>query len=593
MDAGELSKAIEDYRVSKIDRAILLSGEWGSGKTYYVKEKLAKKKKYIYVSAFGLKDVSELDLSILTGAPWNSFKPERKKAINKAQQVLIKIPTFAKDILKQVSFKGFKIPDSLFDATTILNVNSGWIKKTLIIIDDIERSTIPLDVLLGKISIYTEQYGFKLLLVANTAKFNKDDNELFLKYKEKIIREEIVFRQDYEAVIKGFIGSGVNKDVRPFLKRNEDSIINFINDFNIKNLRQIQYGINKASEVIRILKKYSIYKDEKEYGELISDIILFSIYDCAHSGDYGAESYSEIQTIRIESAINGPKNLRYFDFIATNGIFEIKCKSSYIARILDGHLKTLIESRQVTCDPVMILYENGYLMEDDELSKLAGSILDRLRDGEYTYKYYPRIILVLIRYKNIMGEGSFLREAKAYMLDNIDSIDDDEYDFIDLATFSFYSSKEADEYKEEISRLRESIRSRKGKQAFVTVNNALNDACWSIKLKEAVTDNKDAIVSGEQFFSLLRYETIIEKLKREDVKTVDYYNLRDAISIIYHRLSSQPSIFYKSDYEPLKDFRDRINTISAKGRTSSLALKYLKNDIDSYLSAFEMVRKIS
>ena len=59
MNKDELLDAIEQYRNSDMDRAILLDGAWGSGKTYFVRNYLEGKSKYIYLSAFGLKNSSE------------------------------------------------------------------------------------------------------------------------------------------------------------------------------------------------------------------------------------------------------------------------------------------------------------------------------------------------------------------------------------------------------------------------------------------------------------------------------------------------------------------------------------------------------
>ena len=127
MNKDELLDAIEQYRNSDMDRAILLDGAWGSGKTYFVRNYLESKSKYIYLSAFGLKNSSEIDKAILAGIPKKAFK-------NKGEGNLhLKIPDFAKDVLKQISINGLKLPDSLFDESAIVNASAKILKEYLII----------------------------------------------------------------------------------------------------------------------------------------------------------------------------------------------------------------------------------------------------------------------------------------------------------------------------------------------------------------------------------------------------------------------------------------------------------------------------
>ncbi len=91
MSTKNLAQLIFNYlKFPKTDYAILIDGEWGSGKTHFVRHTLipyidsmeyvdkdnGKKFKGIYISLYGLRDVQELREKIIL-----EINPKYKKAI--------------------------------------------------------------------------------------------------------------------------------------------------------------------------------------------------------------------------------------------------------------------------------------------------------------------------------------------------------------------------------------------------------------------------------------------------------------------------------------------------------------------------------
>lgn len=71
MTVTELNNYIKHYlEEDKTHTAIMLTGEWGSGKTYYIENQLTKflqddkKNRCIIISLYGLEDISEISKSI-------------------------------------------------------------------------------------------------------------------------------------------------------------------------------------------------------------------------------------------------------------------------------------------------------------------------------------------------------------------------------------------------------------------------------------------------------------------------------------------------------------------------------------------------
>lgn len=73
LEPQELTEAIIYYlQDSETEYAIMISGKWGCGKTYFWKNNIVSKlkeigKKHIYVSLYGIKTIDEIEQKILYG----------------------------------------------------------------------------------------------------------------------------------------------------------------------------------------------------------------------------------------------------------------------------------------------------------------------------------------------------------------------------------------------------------------------------------------------------------------------------------------------------------------------------------------------
>ena len=82
----ELNSFVFDYLTNdKTNAALLLDGEWGTGKTYYIKNALipfleAKKKQVGYVSLYGVEGTESLSKNI--------FTESRLKAVNSTARTI-------------------------------------------------------------------------------------------------------------------------------------------------------------------------------------------------------------------------------------------------------------------------------------------------------------------------------------------------------------------------------------------------------------------------------------------------------------------------------------------------------------------------
>ena len=165
MTITELNNYIKHYlEEDKTHTAIMLTGEWGSGKTYYVKNELApflqdgKENRCIIISLYGLQDISDISKSI--------YMELRIKKLKKDSEMRTVGKVVTKTIVKNVvGILGIDVNMSEDDLQNLYS--SIDLNGKLLIFEDLERSNIELIKVLGYINNLVEQDGVKVLLVAN------------------------------------------------------------------------------------------------------------------------------------------------------------------------------------------------------------------------------------------------------------------------------------------------------------------------------------------------------------------------------------------------------------------------------------------
>ncbi len=236
MEKNETLEAVCRYcRIDKPTGALLLSGEWGSGKTFFidsiVAEELLSSHLFIRVSLFGVSSVNELNAMI------------KKEYINKTasgiSHFLNKVPGEFVDKTKAIAAGAMEsnvvtraftplLSISFEDFVTVENVIGE--KKIVLVFDDFERSTINLKELLGVINEYNENKGFNVIVLANELELNSQCEDAYARFKEKVIRQTVPLRQSYDIVVKNILVSDTKGKYKDFLESNKVDIINLLSD---------------------------------------------------------------------------------------------------------------------------------------------------------------------------------------------------------------------------------------------------------------------------------------------------------------------------------------------------------------------------
>jgi hypothetical protein len=170
---------------------LVIRGKWGVGKTYFWKSFIAarradsSRRRYSYVSLFGLSSIRDLqlatyvnatDLSVTGGSTANPAKALAKKAATQAGEIL---PGW---VGKSVSF-------------AIDTLAPHLIRDTLVCLDDFERLSrtgIEFEEVLGFISSLKEEKNCKVVLIFNDEEL-QDRATVYRRYREKVIDIEVLF----------------------------------------------------------------------------------------------------------------------------------------------------------------------------------------------------------------------------------------------------------------------------------------------------------------------------------------------------------------------------------------------------------------
>ena len=213
---GNKEKKVVGYLKDTLSngKVIMLSGKWGSGKTFFWKEIIEKnlKKEKIpnnYISLYGKSSIQEIKnevfLKIFEGM--DIFKIDEKSfGLAKDTANLIT------DITKSVSVFGFnldlsKIVDKSFEKLEKVKEEKKEkdIKNTLnsgaiICFDDFERKSKDIDLndLFGFITNLTIEFDCKVVIILNDDVFEGEEKKIFSNVKEKSVSKFL----KYEPSIK-------------------------------------------------------------------------------------------------------------------------------------------------------------------------------------------------------------------------------------------------------------------------------------------------------------------------------------------------------------------------------------------------------
>ncbi|EOA6069578.1 TPA: ATP-binding protein [Klebsiella pneumoniae subsp. pneumoniae] len=243
----------------KRDGLILINGEWGVGKTYFLQTEFKNYYtgvSHFYLSALGLNNLQDFKDRMLSVTYFES--PLELKRLGD-------LTSSATSMLTQDENSG-KLAEQVI--STLSGAMRDYVLKDLsgvLIIDDLERIPQSLrdEIATFCLQSYQSDNRLDFILVGN---FSKQSNE-FLNHKEKVISDEIYFSINNLTEI-------LEKKLKPLEGKHKELITQIIIDFGENNLRIIN----------RVTSKLIPLFQEDNYKKEISDIDIKNLVSslCAH-----------------------------------------------------------------------------------------------------------------------------------------------------------------------------------------------------------------------------------------------------------------------------------------------------------------------
>jgi len=252
--------------------AVLLKGQWGAGKTWFIsqyQEKLKQEgKKCLYVSLYGMTSFSEIG---------DAFFQQLHPFLSSKRMI------FAGKILK-VSLKGLLKIDLNGDgkddgSLTISNMDiPDYLKnadQSILIFDDLERCKIDLSNILGYINSFVEHQELKVIILANEEKVIELCSE-YNTIKEKLIGKTFSISPDFKSAFNKFISRVEDEALKRFLSDNTELIKDLYTRSEYENLRNLGQTILDFERLFKVLPE-----KVKNKPELLQDLwyllMVFSI----------------------------------------------------------------------------------------------------------------------------------------------------------------------------------------------------------------------------------------------------------------------------------------------------------------------------
>ena len=296
----DLIESILDYvRSDYTDYAIMINGEWGSGKTHFWNNKIKKKiesmqlngRRYttIYMSLYGISNLEDISKKIFIETTQLMDKGLRKFMNDNSQTT---IPEYAKTGIDMANFFGVTQNGKRVDYEEFFSTDDK-----ILCFDDLERANVDVIDILGYINNFVEHDHIKTIIICNEKELstklkssnlemktfiatylldkqdelNKKDKPMvekiqdkiehvfdkandYERIKEKLIGETFEYAPKFDYIINGILMRYENNpDLIRFLREHTNLITNTFIKSGTRNLRILKHALNDFKKIYEMV----------------------------------------------------------------------------------------------------------------------------------------------------------------------------------------------------------------------------------------------------------------------------------------------------------------------------------------------------
>ena len=628
----DLVESILDYvRADYTDYAIMINGEWGSGKTYFWNHKVKNKieslqlngRKYttIYMSLYGISNLEEISKKIFIETTQLMDKNLKKYMDSHGQTT---IPEYAKTGLDMANFFGVTKNGEKVDYEAFFSTDDK-----VLCFDDLERANVDVVDILGYINNFVEHDHIKTIIICNekelATKFKSSNiemktfiatylldkqNELtkgeekpmvekirdkieyvfdnandYERIKEKLIGETFEYAPKFNYIINGLLMRYENNpDLIRFLRENTNLIISTFNKSGTRNLRILKHSLNDFKKIFEIVNK--AYPNTKL--RVLQTMLIFTIAvsfeikagKITKNKFVNIQSNEEYKAILVSSRVLMDNRQFYIKEFDNNYYFNFKSEYRFF-KFIEIYVRTRI------FDMKALKKDMDAIINTIDTEKLPG--YKRLLTEEYwkiSDEQFPRIIqevidevkkgsLQLIEIVKLFSYFSYF--IKRGLINN--DIKETKQIFIDGMNKSVQISKYCDNVEEELSRVgiinESSQEMEEVLKHFEKLNNQLEEKMYKDKADEIF---RYIPIKMEQFYDRFDSECM-------EFPIFKYYDA--------YRMFQRITCASNEDIVRIKEILiDRAKKYTDKLKPEYAFMKQLKNVLEDYCKGKEINIKV-
>ncbi|SFI24422.1 hypothetical protein SAMN04487830_13328 [Pseudobutyrivibrio sp. OR37] len=594
--------------------AIMITGEWGCGKSYYIEKVLTpflteQGHEVLVVSLYGIEDLFALSRSIYMEARFSKLKATfEKRKIHLFKNSAEKVNAgkiVASNVAKNVAKNVFNFDIDVSDKALKGLYSSVNLSGKLLVLEDLERSNIDILKVLGFVNNLVEQDQVKVLLVANESELlniktpspvdidaiveamfqeqkekkeqqsEKMIDESVVKYieaKEKTIGDTVQFQLSQEVAISSIVELFNNSILTEIFNDGlQDYIKSIVQSICKRNLRIFIFGTQKAVDVF---ERIPYDKGQKDFYKCIW---ISAIYFSVRIRTTSDSKWSDENILSTKLGCNDYPLPRFlYDYIL-NQTFEPESVKEAMDTYRNYRLYENAHNN-ISDKDYNTLCEY-YLHEDVEVRTALDNIAKKLQNVEvFPITIYGKLAYYAIVAGNIVKHD--ISDLEKAMKANMESFakDIENIDDVFLRHYEIHDTDVLKQYLSLVDGLKESFYGAKKVDSFSYKPEDIDF------MHDDAYKNKNKYVTNHRFISNYKIEKIAGMLLSSSAEQI--HNFRGALLCIYRDVWI--SSFDEVDISALKLLKklvkdglcnaERIDNIKKK------QLGWLCEDIDEILS---------
>ena len=462
----ELIKYIDD---ETYNYAVLVDGEWGSGKTFFVKNECIpviesheqqkdNPRKVHYISLYGLNSAESIIEKILCERLLKTDIADKKLKLGKHQ----KVKSISAITVKLLLSNGATFVSGINEA-----IGDLLSDQCIFVFDDLERCNCSQDITMGIINDLVEHGENKMIIIANEQELmethteryneilyqlalsdkiewpedtvsaifgttgikkvggldkeeldrrvkylfgNKNENIFYQRTREKVIGVAYRYEPDLERVLPVIIDScKLDSEKKQILLGLVQEMISTMSNRRHRNIRTFLFFLSRISYIFGATENLEI---NDEYR---NDVLVFLTRDTFnHALDYKGPPREYQTRYEFLTYTHRFTSSALKTFIVSGNLDRDKMQDE-----INEYIEAEIKERVGESDSLTKLERDWYIMSDEDCRAHVDSVLKKLKEDKYPVSAYVFIIAMLLRLREIGFDGKMVDDARECIIANI------------------------------------------------------------------------------------------------------------------------------------------------------------------------------